>query len=223
MNKPIIISPSILSADFSILHQELSSIEKAGADWVHIDVMDGHFVPNITMGPFIVEHCKKMCSLPLDVHLMIEKPENHIASFAAAGASWLTIHIENNPNVYRTLQTIRELGVHPAIAINPGTPAHAIQNVIELVDMVLVMTVNPGFSGQKHIPGLQQKVNEVRSFCQNIARSIYVQVDGGITKETLPAMAAAGADSFVAATAIFKHPGGIAAGIAELRSCASGD
>ena len=219
MNKPIIISPSILSANFANLQQELAAIEKAGADWVHIDVMDGHFVPNITMGPFIVEHCKKLCSLPLDVHLMIEKPENHIASFAAAGASWLTIHVEGNPNVYRTLQTIRELGVHPSIAVNPGTPANTIQNVIELVDMVLVMTVNPGFSGQKHIPGMRQKVGEVRALCSNLERHVYIQVDGGITSETLPAMAQAGADSFVAATSIFKHPAGISAGIQELRNC----
>ena len=218
----MIISPSILSADFGNLQSQLAQIESGGADWIHVDVMDGHFVPNITMGPFIVSHCHRLSTLPLDVHLMIEKPENHIDAFIEAGASWLTIHIENNPNVHRTLQAIRARGVHPGIAINPGTPAHAIESILDQVDMVLIMTVNPGFSGQSHIARLAAKVRKVHEMIQIARTDTIIQVDGGITAETLPAMFDAGARAFVAATAIFKNDVGVIPAIQSLRQSISG-
>mgnify|MGYP006294113433 CR=1 FL=1 len=220
MAHDIIISPSILSADFLRLEHELDRVEKNGADWIHIDVMDGHFVPNITMGPFIVKHCKGKSKLPLDVHLMIEKPENHIHSFIKAGANYLTIHIEGNPNIYRTLQEIRDLGAHPGIALNPGTPVSAIENVLDAVDLVLVMTVNPGFSGQKHMPAMADKVKQIAAMIAKNRLSTIIEVDGGISKDTLPPIHHAGANAFVAATAIFKHPEGVAAGIQALRDAA---
>ncbi len=213
----MIISPSILSADFGNLQSQLEQIELGGADWIHVDVMDGHFVPNITMGPFIVNHCRRLSTLPLDVHLMIEKPENHIDAFIDAGASRLTIHIENNPNVHRTLQAIRDRGVHPGIAINPGTPAHAIESILDQTDMVLVMTVNPGFSGQSHMASMAAKVNKVRVMIQTAKTETIIEVDGGITADTLPAMYTAGARAFVAATAIFKNDAGIVPAIQLLR------
>ena len=213
----ILLSSSILSADFSQLGNQIREAEEAGVDWIHVDVMDGHFVPNITMGPFIVEHCRKITSLPLDVHLMIEKPENHIEAFSNAGASHLSVHIENNPNVYRTLEHIRSLGVKPGIVLNPGTPAAAISSVIPLVDIILVMTVNPGFSGQKFIPSVVPKISDVREILISQHAKAMIQVDGGITEQTLPLTYKAGARVFVAATAIFKHPQGIAAGVQMLR------
>jgi ribulose-phosphate 3-epimerase len=215
--KPILLSASILSADFGYLRDALQQCEQAGCDWIHIDVMDGHFVPNITMGPFIVETCKKITSLPLDVHLMIEKPELIIDSFIKSGANHLTIHGENNPNVMRTLQQIRKLGAVPGIALNPGTPASVIDPLIPYVDMTLVMTVNPGFSGQAFMPDMVSKIAAVREMAESQNKTLLIEVDGGMTSETLPQCRKAGADVFVAATAIFKHPSGIKAGIDELR------
>jgi ribulose-phosphate 3-epimerase len=214
---PIIISASILSADFACLKDQLGAVEQAGLDWIHVDVMDGQFVPNITMGPFIVEHCRRLSQLPLDVHLMIENPERHIQAFARAGAAHITVHIENNSNIYRTLQEIRALGCKPGIAINPGTSAASIASVVELVDMVLVMTVNPGFSGQAFIPSMVAKIAEVQGILKTVQSSALIQVDGGITPETLSVTYNAGARVFVAATAIFKNPTGIDAGIKSLR------
>jgi ribulose-phosphate 3-epimerase len=213
----LILSTSILSADFEKLGDQIRATQAGGTDWMHIDVMDGHFVPNITMGPFIVETCRRITPLPLDVHLMIEKPENHIQAFARAGASRLSLHIEGNPNIYRTLQEVRSLGVKPSIVLNPGTPASAIQSVLHLVDMVLVMTVNPGFSGQEFIPEMASKIEEVQRMISNSGSKALIQVDGGITRNTLPLVYNAGARVVVAATAIFKHPDGIAAGIRHLR------
>lgn len=215
--KEIILSSSILSADFSRLKEQINEAENAGVDWIHIDVMDGRFVPNITMGPFIVETCRKITRLPLDVHLMIDNPEYHIEPFANAGADFLTVHIENTPNIYRILQHIRTLGSHPGIAINPGTPARNIEAILHLIDMVLVMTVNPGFSGQVFMPEMISKISAVKDMLQISQPSAYLQVDGGITPVTLPATVQAGANTIVAATAIFKHPDGIAAGIKSLR------
>lgn len=212
-----IISGSILSADFSNLSQQIKAAESAGMDWVHIDVMDGAFVPNISMGSFVVETCKRITDLPLDVHLMIEKPEKHIESFAKAGANWISVHIENSPNIHRTLQSIRSLGCHPGIVLNPGTPANSIASVIDLVDLILVMTVNPGFSGQKFIPEMMRKVEEIRTMTEKFNPEAIIQVDGGITAETLPLAKSAGAQCFVSATSIFKYPEGIAAGIQKLR------
>ncbi len=216
--KPDIISASILSADFSKLKESISQCENAGCDWIHIDVMDGHFVPNITMGPFIVEAVKKMTSLPLDVHLMIEKPELFVDSFINAGANNLTIHIENNPNAYRTLQQIKKLGAKPGITLNPATPASMLESLLEFSEMVLVMTVNPGYSGQVFIPQMTRKIKLVSDMAQKTNPAILIEVDGGITSETLPQCRAAGANAFVAATAIFKNPAGIQAGVNELRS-----
>jgi ribulose-phosphate 3-epimerase len=218
MDQTIIIAPSILSSDFGHLAEQLKEIETHGADWVHIDVMDGLFVPNITMGPFIVKHCNALSQLPLDVHLMIEKPENHIHSFIQAGAKKVSIHVEGNPNVYRTLQEIRELGASPGVVLSPGTPAYAVECLMDVIDMVLIMTVNPGFSGQKHIPAMSRKVEQVAKMIESSGRDIIIEVDGGITAETLPLMFSAGARAFVAATSIFKHTNGIKAGIRDLRS-----
>lgn len=212
-----ILSGSILSADFRILEKQIHTALDAGMDWVHIDVMDGVFVPNISMGPFIVETCKKITNVPLNVHLMIEKPENHIEAFASAGANNITIHIENNPNVHRTLQAIQKLGCETGIVLNPGTPAWAIQQVIPMVDLVLIMSVNPGFSGQNFIPESVQKVQEVQQMITTANARAVIQVDGGMSAETLPLVYRAGARNFVAATAVFKYPQGIAAGIQALR------
>lgn len=216
----IILSASILSAaDFSRLGDEIRSAEQAGVDMIHVDVMDGMFVPNITMGPFIVDALHKMTALPLDVHLMIEKPENHIRAFREAGASILTVHIENTPHINKILQEIHSLGSKAGIALNPGTPASSISAVIPQLDQVLVMTVNPGFSGQSFIPYTVEKIAQVHSMLTSQQSHAVIQVDGGINVQTLPLVVKAGARSIVAATAIFKHPQGIAAGVQTLRHC----
>lgn len=213
----LILSPSILSADFAHLENQIRAVEDAGADWVHIDVMDGVFVPNITMGPFIVSTCQRITRLPLDVHLMIHQPERHIQAFAEAGASLISIHIEGNPNIHRTLQQIRDLGCRPAVAINPGTPASSIEAVLDMVDMVLIMTVNPGFSGQVFLPTAASKITHVRDLIQSKNLKTLIQVDGGISTETLPIVYKNGARVIVAATSVFKYPAGIHAGIQALR------
>jgi ribulose-phosphate 3-epimerase len=204
----ITISTSILSADFACLADQIHAVETAGADWIHIDVMDGSFVPNITMGPFIVETCRRITPLPLDVHLMIDHPERHIEAFAQAGATNLSIHIENTPHAFRTLEHIRMLGCKAGIVLNPGTPAAALAGVIPVIDFVLVMTVNPGFSGQKFIPAVVSKISQVRQLLTQQGSTASIEVDGGITAETLPLVYSAGARLIVAATAIFKYPAG---------------
>ncbi|HVP21649.1 MAG TPA: ribulose-phosphate 3-epimerase [Anaerolineaceae bacterium] len=213
----ILISASILSADFANLGEQIRSAEAGGVDWIHIDVMDGSFVPNITMGPFIIETCRRITQLPLDVHLMIDHPDRHLEDFARAGASNLTVHIENTPHIYKTLETIKYLGCHASIALNPGTPASHIESIIPLLDMVLVMTVNPGYSGQEYIPGMVAKVRQVYALLKSHHSNARIEVDGGISEETLPEVFEAGANTIVSATAIFKHPGGIAAGVQALR------
>ncbi len=214
----MILAPSILSADFTHLGDELAACESAGADWIHVDVMDGHFVPNITMGPFIVEACKRATKLPLDVHLMIEKPERHIEAFAKAGASTITVHVEACPHLHRTLQQIRSLGCQAGVALNPGTPSAAIDAVLAEADLVLVMSVNPGYSGQKFIPSTVAKVGDIRKKLDALNSPAWLEVDGGIDMETLPKMKEAGANAFVAATAVFKHSQGTQAGITSLRN-----
>ena len=211
------LSVSILSADFAKLGNEISQCEAAGCDWIHVDVMDGHFVPNITMGPFVVRTCRRITQLPLDVHLMIDNSELFIEPFVQAGASNITIHIEKNPNIMRTLQQIRLLGAHPGVAINPGTPASSIESILPFVDLVLVMTVNPGFSGQHFIPEMVEKISAVKTMAQRINHPLFLQVDGGINAETIKLCAQAGANTFVSASAIFEHKDGIEAGISELR------
>ncbi len=218
MEKQYKISSSILSADFSRLGEEIHAVESAGVDWIHIDVIDGHFAPNITMGPFIVETCRRITKMPLDVHLMIEKPERYLEAFINAGADRLTVHIETCPHIFRTLEDIRRLGCKVGVSLNPGTPASSIKEIVHLVDMVLVMTVSPGFSGQKYIPSQLEKIREIRQMLDDKNPQACIEVDGGITAETLPAVRDAGAEVFVVATAIFKHPNGIQAAVKELRA-----
>jgi len=222
MSDRFVIAPSILSSDFLQLGEILQTCKSAGADWIHIDVMDGHFVPNLTMGPFIVKHCRRGIDLPLDVHLMMDNPERLLESFAEAGASRLTVHVETCPHLHRTLHDIKALGCKAGVTLNPGTPAASIFQVLPFVDLVLVMSVDPGFSGGTYIPEMVNKVAEIRRELDRIGSSAWLEVDGGISTETLPDMKNAGATAFVSATSIFTHPDGIAAGIAALREAGKG-
>lgn len=221
MTGKYILAPSIFASDFTRLGEEIAACESAGADWLHVDVMDGHFVPNITMGPFIVEACRRVTQLPLDVHLMIERPENHLDAFAKAGASGLTVHVETCPHLHRTLQHIKSLECKAGVVLNPGTPVGAIIPVLHLADLVLVMSVNPGFSGQQFIPEAIAKVADVREKLDALDSSAWLEVDGGIDLETLPKMKNAGATAFVAGNAVFKHPQGTTAGVHALREAIS--
>jgi ribulose-phosphate 3-epimerase len=219
MSGPYLISTSILSADFSRLGAQIGEAEAAGADWIHVDVMDGRFVPNLTMGPFIVEACRSITALPLDVHLMIEEPDRQLEAFAKAGSSLLSVHVEACPHLHRTLQRIRQLGCQAGVVLNPGTPAVLVEPVLHLVDLVLVMSVNPGASGQTFIPEVLPKVTEIRRMLDRVNPQAVIEIDGGITPETLPAALKAGVQVFVTAYAVFKNPAGIAAGIRALRDC----
>ncbi len=200
------IAPSILAADFTRLAEELDSIERGGADWVHVDVMDGHFVPNITIGPFIVEAVKRATSLPLDVHLMIEEPERYVPDFVKAGANTVGVHVEACPHLHRTLSQIREAGLRASATLNPSTPAEAVEPVLGDVDQVLVMTVNPGFGGQKFIESMLPKIETLRRWIDERELDVALEVDGGIGPETIGRAAQAGADVFVAGTSIFGAP-----------------
>ncbi|WP_438494133.1 ribulose-phosphate 3-epimerase [Paenibacillus sp. IHBB 3054] len=200
----IIIAPSLLSADFAALGTEVAEAEASGADWIHVDVMDGHFVPNITLGPPIVKAVKSHTSLPLDVHLMIENPERYIADFAAAGAAVITVHAEACVHLHRVIHQIKELGLMAGVAINPGTPASAVREVLEDVEMVLVMTVNPGFGGQAFIPQTLRKIRQIREWANEANhKGLRIEVDGGIAEATAPLVAEAGADTLVAGNAVF--------------------
>lgn len=212
------ISTSILSADFTRLGEQIRIAEEAGADWIHVDVMDGHFVPNLTMGPFIVKACRRATQLPLDVHLMIESPENLLEAFAEAGANNLTVHVETCPNLHRTIQTIHELGCRAGVVLNPGTPAVMLEPVLHMVDLVLVLSVNPGYSGQSFLPEILPKLAQLHQFLENVNPEADLEVDGGIDDNTIPLVLDAGANVIVAAHAIFDYPDGIAAGIKQLRS-----
>jgi ribulose-phosphate 3-epimerase len=216
-NSRLILVPSILSADFTRLGEQLALCEAAGADWIHVDVMDGDFVPNITVGPMIVEACRRATSLPLDVHLMIEQPERHLEAFAGAGATSITVHVETCPHLHRTVQQIKELGVRAGVTLNPSTPAALIAPVVHFADLVLVMTVNPGFGGQTFIPETLPKVAEIRRMLDTIESPAWLEVDGGIAAETIQSTREAGATAFVAGNAVFHHPAGIAEGIRALR------
>jgi ribulose-phosphate 3-epimerase len=218
-----IIAPSILSADFTRLGADLAACESAGADWIHVDVMDGRFVPNLTMGPVIVEACRRATQLPLDVHLMIEQPERHFEAFARAGASHITVHVETCPHLHRAIEQIKLLGCKAGVTLNPATPASAIEPVLPLVDLILVLTVNPGFSGQKFLPEVLPKIRLLRQKLDEIGSSAWLEVDGGLSSATLPQVREAGADAFVSGSSIFQHPQGIAAGIRELRKCIAPD
>jgi ribulose-phosphate 3-epimerase len=217
MPKDFVIAPSIIAADFLHLHEAIAACESAGADWIHMDVMDGQFVPNITIGPFVVEACRRSTKLPLDVHLMIEKPERHLDAFAKAGATNLTVHVETCLSLDTTLQQIKSLGCRAGVTLNPATPVLAIEPVLHLADLVLVLSVNPGFSGQAFMPETISKVAETRKKLDRLGSKAFLEVDGGISFETLPRMKAAGADAFVAGHAVFDHPKGIEAGIQALR------
>ncbi|HSB89792.1 MAG TPA: ribulose-phosphate 3-epimerase [Anaerolineales bacterium] len=212
-----ILSASILAADFTQLGSALQAAEAGGADWIHIDVMDGHFVPALTMGPFVVEACRRATRLPLDVHLMVDRPETQLTAFRDAGADALTVHVEACPQLYRTLETIRELGVKPGAALNPGTPVAALEDVLPLLDRVLVMSVNPGAYGQPFLEGTPAKLTRVRTMREAAGSTAWIEVDGGISPETIGRAASAGAEAFVAASAIFGHPQGIQAGLQSLR------
>jgi len=217
MRQSCVIAPSILSADFTRLGEQIAEAESAGADWLHVDVMDGHFVPNLTMGPFVVEACRRATKLPLDVHLMIEAPERFLEAFAKAGASSLIVHVETCPDITGTLKTIKSLGCKAGVTLNPATPASGIESALNLADQVLVMTVHPGYSGQELMPEIISKVAEIRRRLDEIHSSAWLEVDGGISTATISRVREAGADAFVAASAIFHHPDGIAAGIRSLR------
>ncbi len=218
MPKPVRIAPSILAADFARLGEEIAAVTEAGADFIHVDVMDGHFVPNITIGPDVVAALRPASSLPFDVHLMIAPVECHIPAFAEAGADIITVHPESGPHLHRSLQLIHSLGKKAGVALNPGTPVEAIDNVMEDVDLVLVMTVNPGFGGQAFIESQLAKIEAVRKRIDATGRDIDLEVDGGINAETAGRAAAAGADLLVAGTATFTGgAGAYAANIARLR------
>ena len=216
MHTPVI-APSILSADFTRLGEEIAACENAGADWIHVDVMDGHFVPNMTLGPLVVAACRRATKLPLDVHLMIEKPENMLEAFAKAGADRLTVHVETCPHLHSTIQQIRSLGVKAGVTLNPATPAVLLQEIYAYVDLVLVMTVNPGFGGQSFIPEMLSKVAGIRQALDLLGSNAWLEVDGGVSEKTLPALKKAGADAFVAGNAVFNHPGGLTVGIKALQ------
>lgn len=200
------IAPSILSADFSRLGEEIRAVEKAGADLIHIDVMDGMFVPNITIGPLVIESLRKETSLPFDVHLMIEAPERYISAFRSAGSDYITVHVEACRHLHRILNQIRESGAKAGVSLNPSTPPSSIEQVLPDLDMVLVMTVNPGFGGQKFISSMLDKIASVRRMLDSTGRKILLEVDGGATLENAAQIKNAGADILVGGASVFKSP-----------------
>jgi ribulose-phosphate 3-epimerase len=197
------IAPSILSADFTRLEEEIRAVEAAGADWIHADIMDGHFVPNITFGPMVVEAVRRVTRLPIDVHLMISEPERYIADFAKAGADYISVHVETCIHLNRTVQLIRDAGARPGVVLNPATPLEALQWILEYADLVLVMSVNPGFGGQAFIANSIEKIQRLRQMIMEKRLTTLIEIDGGVSDKTIGNIAAAGADVFVAGSAIF--------------------
>lgn len=211
------IAPSILSCDFGRLAEEIQAVEAGGADWIHVDVMDGHFVPNITIGPIITEGARRATDLPLDVHLMIENPDRYLEAFASAGADILTVHQEACPHLHRTLGKILELGMRAGVAVNPATPLEAIREVLVDIDLLVIMSVNPGFGGQSFIPGTSDKLRRARAMLVDAGSSAELEVDGGVDSSNAAAIAAAGASVLVAGSAVYGYEGGAAAGVRAIR------
>ena len=211
------IAPSILAADFTRLGEQVIEAQEAGADWIHIDVMDGRFVPNITMGPLVTAAVKRVATVPLDVHLMIVEPERFIQRFADSGADSITVHLEACPHLHRTLGQNKDVGCRAGAALNPHTPAAALAEILDMVDIINVMTVNPGFGGQDFIVGTTAKIRALHKMAAKQPQPIDIEVDGGINRETIGLALDAGANVMIAGSCIFQHPGGAAAGIRELR------
>jgi ribulose-phosphate 3-epimerase len=198
-----LIAPSILSADFSRLGDEIRAVEAAGADWIHVDVMDGHFVPNITIGPLVAEAVRAVTDLPMDVHLMIQHPDQYIGAFAKAGAAYLTVHPEVCCHLHRTIHAIKDLGAKAGVSLNPATPLSAVEWILEDIDLVLIMSVNPGFGGQKFIPQSIRKIRDLKSMIVDKGLDVIIEVDGGVNEHTIRSVSEAGANAFVAGSAIF--------------------
>lgn len=220
MGRHIKIAPSILSADFARLGQEVAAAEAGGADYIHVDVMDGHFVPNLTVGPLVVRAVRRATTLPLDVHLMVDAPERCLADFCRAGASGLTVHVETCPNLHRTVQQIKELGCRAGVTLNPSTSVSSLEEILPYVDLVLVMTVNAGFGGQSFIKGMVSKIRRVRAMLDELGSQAELEVDGGIDAETAPLVVQSGADVLVAGSAIFGNERGVAEAIEAIRLAA---
>ena len=214
------LAPSILSADFTRLGDQVSEAVAAGVDRIHVDVMDGHFVPNISFGPVVVKWLRPMTPIPLEVHLMIDAPERYLGDFAKAGADSLLVHEEGSIHLHRTIQMIKDLGKKAGVVINPATPAGVLEEILPDVDLVLVMTVNPGFGGQKFIEGTLPKIRRIRRMIDDVNPACELEVDGGVDAETLPRLVAAGARVFVAGSSVFGYPGGITEGIRKLADAA---
>jgi ribulose-phosphate 3-epimerase len=216
----VLIAPSILASDFGRLAEQLQEAERAGADLIHVDVMDGRFVPNITIGPLIVEACRRATALPLDVHLMIEEPERYVEAFRAAGAEWLTVHAEATVHLHRTLERIREAGARPGLAVNPYTPLTVFRDALPSLDQALLMSVDPGFGGQPFIPATLARLRTLRSWRDELQPACRIEVDGGIAEKTIAAAAEAGAEVMVAGSAVFGGESAMASNIAKLRRAA---